>query len=102
MPDTHPDPIIALMISDFIQNGNFRLNWDKYAKIGITRRRVQRFRRRAMEVYSYFPSIEEKVAELKAEVEKRDEKIDELTLSLNSFRKSSEDTQKVAEKFNKY
>ena len=102
MPDARPDPVIVQMISDFIRNGNFRLNWDKYGKIDLSRRRIQRYRRRAMEVYSYFPSIEEKISDLKTEIEKKDLNIKELTLSLNSFRKSSEDAVKVADKFNKY
>ena len=99
MNDGSTDPIIVSMISDFIQNGNFRLNWSKYEKMGLSRRRTQRYRRKAMEIYLYFPAIEQKISELKEEVDDRDREIENLRQQLSSFRKSSEDASKVLKKF---
>ena len=98
---TRLDETIVLMLADFVRNGNLRLNWNRYQQTGLSRRRIQRYRKKAVEIYSYYPSIRKEVSDQRIEIEKCKLKADKLTMELNSYKKSFDDTVDISARFHK-
>lgn len=57
--------------------------------------------KKAVEIYSYYPSIHKEVFDQRIEIEKCKLKVSELTLALDSYKKAFDDTVDISTRFHK-
>ncbi len=93
------DSVIEEMIRDFVQNDSFHLNWSKYEKMGMSRRKIYARRRDAIRIFSYFHECQEAIKDLRKQLKERDEKVSKLQDTINAQGKAWSDAEAVANKF---